>query len=233
MTSKIVAIDRLVCRHVPSPWPWAEAEAARIDAHWQRQVTQNPSLYDGIVLLARNVEITGKTLSMDFFDARFSRFLAWRDFGAPDRSVYNAFSMPALRSSDGAFLLGEMAQDHSCAGQLYFPAGTPDAKDLVDGRVDLEGSLLRELAEEAGLAAHKDALSPGWRVVIDAQRIACMKMIDWRASAADIATAVAAHILADRHPELAAAHMIFRRAQIDEGRMPQFMQDFLRLVLAE
>ena len=118
-------------------------------------------------------------LELDFFEVRFSQFLRWRDVGFPDRSVYNCFAMPALRSGDGAFLLGEMGPSHSCAGQLYFPAGTPDRADVVGDRVDLDGSVLRELFEETGIHVTSGMFTPGWHVVFDSQRIACMKVIDW------------------------------------------------------
>ena len=95
-----------------------------------------------------------RILRMSLFKTRFSRFLVWRDLGWPDKSIYNCFSMPAVRARDGAYLLGEMGPSHSFAGQLYFPCGTPDPSDIVaDGCVDLDGSLVRELAEETGLAS--------------------------------------------------------------------------------
>ncbi len=51
----------------------------------------------------------GKRFSADYFETDFASFLAWRDWGFPDNSVFNGFGMGALRGSDGAFVLGEMA----------------------------------------------------------------------------------------------------------------------------
>ncbi|HYA80083.1 MAG TPA: NUDIX hydrolase, partial [Methylocystis sp.] len=209
MTDKhrIETVDALDCRLVEADWAFARDEDGRIADHWRRRVEVNPTLYDGVVLLANRVERQareggGVMLEIDFFETRFSRFLAWRDFGSPDRSVYNVFAMPALRSSDGAFLLGEMGPSHSAAGARFFPGGTPDLDDVEEGRVDLQGSLVRELAEETGLCLEGARVEPAWRVVFEGQRVACHKIIDWPAPAAEIAERVARYIAGAAKPEL-------------------------------
>ena len=71
-----------------------------------------------------------------YLETDFASFLAWRDWGFPDRRCATASRMAALRSADGAFLLGVMGRHTATAGQIYFPAGTPDPTDIVgrDGR---------------------------------------------------------------------------------------------------
>ena len=93
----------------------------------------------------------GVRFSAAYFETDFASFLAWRDWGFPDLHVFNGFGMGALRCSDGAFVLGEMGQHTSNAGRIYFPSGTPDLDDVVDGAVDISGSVARELEEETGL----------------------------------------------------------------------------------
>ena len=66
-----------------------------------------------------------------YFETDYADFVAWRDFGHPGEPVENCFSMAALRSADGAFLLGEMAAHTVNAGRIYFPAGTPDLQRRV------------------------------------------------------------------------------------------------------
>ena len=78
-------------------------------------------------------------------------FIAWRDWGFPDRAVRNCFAAGAIRASDGAFVLGVMGPQTANAGKIYFPAGTPDPGDVVGQEVDLAGSVRREIAEETGL----------------------------------------------------------------------------------
>ena len=94
---------------------------------------------------------TGDRLRASYFETDFASFLAWRDWGFPDRDVFNGFGMGALRCSDGAFLLGEMADHTANAGRIYFPAGTPDLDDVKLGAVDIAGSIAREIEEETGL----------------------------------------------------------------------------------
>jgi 8-oxo-dGTP pyrophosphatase MutT (NUDIX family) len=232
MEQSIVAVDRLDCRLVSHRWAFAEAQAREIDRHWAERVERNPALYDGPVLLACRAEIGmeagARVLKLDAFETRFSRFLGWRDFGWPDKSVFNCFAMPAVCSSDGAYLVGEMGPDHSAAGQRYFPAGTPDPHDVVAGGVvDLPGSLARELREEAGLPAEEGVAARDWTVIFDEQRVACIKRIDWPQPAAALRARVLDFLVAQADPELSDVHMFAPGVHDDDPRLPGFMAAFL------
>lgn len=231
---RMVTVEQLDCRLVAHRWPFAEKRAPDIAAHWRVACAKNPALYDGKVLLACRAEESGasggaiKSLQVDLFETRFSQFLAWRDFGWPDDGVFNCFAMAAVRSSDGAFLLGEMGDAHSCAGEIYFPGGTPDLDDVVAGdRVDLYGSLARELAEEAGLDVGAGRVAPCWSVVYDAQRIACLRHVQMDQSADALQMQVRAHIGREENPELKDAVMIRDAAALGDPRLPAFMTCFL------
>src|SRR4030095_3313051 len=99
----------------------------------------------GRVLLLRRGTIENRVLSGAYLETDFASFIAWRDWGFPDTSVRNCFPRAALRSADGAFLLGQMGVHTATAGQIYFAAGTPDPSDIVGDTVDLEGGVMREL----------------------------------------------------------------------------------------
>ncbi|MGD1016400.1 MAG: hypothetical protein ABR863_08175 [Roseiarcus sp.] len=151
--SRIVELAELDLALVARPWPFAEAEAAAIAAHWRTRLAAKPRLYNGRVLLLGEHALErradgAQALRGAFFETDYAAFIAWRDFGYPDAQVCNAFSAAALASRDGAFLLGEMAAHTLNAGAIYFPCGTPDPKDVFAGRVDLEQSAARELEEE-------------------------------------------------------------------------------------
>jgi 8-oxo-dGTP pyrophosphatase MutT (NUDIX family) len=232
MQNGIFSVARLETAIKPGPWDFARDEAARIDAHWRERVAEKPKLFDGRVLLLRHGEIIespdGGLLRGEFFETDFRNFLAWRDFGFLDRDVYNCFSMAALRSSDGAFLLGEMGAHTMNAGKIYFAAGTPDRNDIFGDEVDLGASVAREMQEETGFSPLEAPASPGWRIVVDGQKIACMQERFLGLSATEACARVEKFIAADPEAELARLHVARGLADIDPERMPEFTQIFLR-----
>ena len=163
-----------------------------------------------------------------FFETDYADYVAWRAFGYPGERVDNCFSMAALRSADGAFLLGEMAPHTMNGGQIYFPAGTPDPDDVFDGKVDLDASVRRELLEETGLEAAEAAIRPGWTVAFAPQLIACMKLMTLPAAADEVKARIDAFLAVDPHPEFSRMHVVRDPGDIDEGRTPTFVAAYLR-----
>src|SRR3979411_1924710 len=123
------------------PWSWrfAERRRADIDAHFAIEQREKPRIWNGRILLGRDPDFTEGSFSAQYFEADFASFLAWRDWGFPDKDVFNGFGMGALRTSDGAFVLGEMSRHTANAGRIYFPSGTPDLDDISGGAGDRAG----------------------------------------------------------------------------------------------
>ncbi|MEJ1935907.1 hypothetical protein WDZ92_37405 [Nostoc sp. NIES-2111] len=220
---RVASVD---CRLDDRPWAWAEAEAARIDAHWAGLVAKKPALYDGPVLLMHEGRVDGAVFRGSYLLTRFSRFMAWRDFGSPDRSIRNGFARAALRGADGAFLLGEMGAHTANAGQVYFPSGTPDPSDVREGRVDLAGSVARELEEETGITPAEARFEPAWTIVEAGQKGAFLPTVTVDASAAALVDRIHAFLARDAQPELARIHVARSRADITPA-MPEFVAGFL------
>ena len=141
--------------------------------------------------------------------------------------------MAALRGADGAFLLGEMAPHTFNAGQIYFPAGTPDPTDVFDGRVDLDASARRELFEETGVKAGETTIAPGWTLVFTPQRIACMKLMTLAVPAARAKARIDAYLARDPHAEFSRMHVVRGPRDIDETRVPVFVAAYLRDAFAQ
>ncbi len=139
---EIHRVATLDLRFQPWSWPFAQTRRADIDAHFATKQRERPGIWNGRILLGRNPVFAGESFTASYFETDFASFLAWRDWGFPDRETFNGFGMGALRCSDGAFVLGEMGQHTANAGRVYFPSGTPDPDDLRDGAVDMAGSVV-------------------------------------------------------------------------------------------
>jgi len=82
--------------------------------------------------------------------------------------------MGALLSRDGAFLLGVMNAHTAGAGDIYFPSGVLDPRDVACGRVDFDRNVRREIAEETGLSLD-DVTTDPWLLVLAPQRVALIR----------------------------------------------------------
>jgi 8-oxo-dGTP pyrophosphatase MutT (NUDIX family) len=236
--ARLLEVAELDLAFESSHWEFAEHQAGAIATHWARLTKAKPSLFNGRVLLLGKRSIEGRPDGMlklkgVYFETDYADFLAWTTFGHPGDPVDNCFAMAALRSDDGAFLLGEMAHHTYNAGQIYFPAGTPDPDDVFDDRVDLEASARRELLEETGLLAAETNIAPDWTVVITSQRIACMKLMTFPLPAIRLKARIEAFLARDPLAEFVRMHIVRGPEDIDEERVPSFVADYLRYAFAQ
>src|ERR1700704_862329 len=210
----------------PRPWPFAQARRAEIDAHFVLAQREKPSLWNGRVLLGRNPAFTRGRFSADYFEADFASFLAWRDWGFPDRGVFNGFGMGALRCADGAFLLGEMGHHTANAGRVYFPSGTPDLGDIKGYAVDISGSVVREVEEETGLTPADYRAGAHWDCVVSGAAIAMIKVLDVDLTGEELRARIEANLARQHQPELAALHLVREISDLTPA-MPRFVTAFV------
>jgi len=222
----VIPIRRLRLRFEQKPWPFAVARRAEIDAHFERRRRERPAIWNGQVLLMHRHRIDGDLLEGAYLQTDYASFVSWRDWGWPDRSVVNCFSMGALRSSDGAWLLGVMGAHTAAAGLIYFPAGTPDPADITEGAVDLAASVTREVAEEAGLGPADYSAEDGWRCVLAGPSIAIMKVLLLPEPADVLRRRILAHLARDNTPELSDIRIVRGPADLDP-MMPRYIVAFL------
>src|SRR6266478_8518081 len=185
----------------PRRWPFAEERRTEIDAHFAIKQREKPKIWNGRILLARDPVFTADCFSACYFDTGFADFLAWRDWGFPDRSVFNGFGMGALRCSDGAFVLGEMGGHTANAGRIYFPSGTPDLDDIRGDTVDIAGSVVREVAEETGLTSADYQLGGHWDCVVTGPSIAMVLLLHVAMSGEAMRARIEANLARQSEPE--------------------------------
>jgi 8-oxo-dGTP pyrophosphatase MutT (NUDIX family) len=224
----VVRLARLALAFTPRPWRFADERRAEIDDYFAGLRAAKPQLYNGRVLLLHRVELSDDTLRGAYFETDYASFLAWRDWGFPDPPVHNCFAMGALRSADGAFLLGVMGPHTANAGRIYFPAGTPDPDDVrADRTVDLEGSVRRELGEETGLTPADYTMEAGWSLVPAGPRLALFKLLQARESAETLRDRVLSYLAREKEPELSGVHIVRAPADLDVD-MPPFTDAYIR-----
>ena len=225
----LLPIERLELGFAPKPWPFAAERRDEIDRYFAQARLSKPDLWNGRVLVLHEFAIAGGVFRGSYLETDFASFLAWRDWGFPDRSMRNCFAMGAVHAADGAFVLGIMGGHTANAGKMYFIGGTPDPHDIVGERVDLERSVLRELAEETGLAPDQVRPDPGWYAVFDDGRIAMIKVLRAAEPAPALRAKILGFIAREPRPELAGVHIVRGPADL-HPMMPPFVPKFLHHV---
>ncbi len=222
----IFHVDRLDLNFVHKPWAFAVERRAEIDAYFGELQRQKPALWNGRVLLMHSHTVEGGVLRGNYLETDYASFAAWGHWGWPEAGIYDCFGAAAIRSADGAFLLGVMGSHTFNAGRIYFPCGTPDPGDIVDGKIDLDFSLRRELKEETGLDATAFAIEPGWTIVVYRGLIVAIRLLQSPENAETLRARMLQHIAGERQPELSDICIVRKPADFGPAMRP-FVTAFL------
>jgi 8-oxo-dGTP pyrophosphatase MutT (NUDIX family) len=225
-TPSISHIDRLDLSFAPKPWDFAVERRDEIDAFFAALRRDKPSIWNGRVLMLHHHAIKDGVLHGEYLETDYASFAAWRQWGGPAAKVHDCFSAAAILAADGAFLLGVMGPHTFNGGKIYFPCGTPDPKDIVGDKVDLELSVRRELHEETGLSVAEFASEPGWTMITDGPLIAQIKVLRSGEDSVALRKRVLLHLASEQQPELADVRIIRKHKDLDPA-MPRFVTAFL------
>jgi 8-oxo-dGTP pyrophosphatase MutT (NUDIX family) len=199
----------------PDPWPFETANAAAIAAHFEAAKERIPLLWNGRTLKLTRHDFSAGAFTGVCCETSFAAFLAWRDWGAPDRSARNLFGSAILRCADGALLYGVMGGHTATAGLVYPPGGNLDPQDVTpDGSVDVISAIDRELEEETGLAAG-DLRRGDLLVAFDGPRVSIAQVFDTDRAAEDLRRDILHHSAASEEQELADMRIIRRPGDLD------------------
>ena len=218
----VVRIERLETELVPGSWPFAEQHRVAIDANFAARKQKTPALWNGRILMLRDHAIEGATFHGSFIEVDYASFLTWHDWGRPEAGAKDCFAQGALRAADGAFLLGVMGPQTSHPGHIYFPGGTADRSDVVGTAVDLEGSVWREMQEEAGLTKADLTAGSGWHTMLAGQRLAHLKIMQARENADALRARILENLSRQPQPELSDIRIVRGPGDLDP-----MMQDFI------
>lgn len=198
-------------------WSFAEAEKPRIAEHWRKLADANPRIWNGDVLICARAEVMDAVLTGHFIKTDYASFVAWRDWGWPDEGVSNVFGSAIVHTADNALLYGRMAPHTLNSGKIYPPGGSLEMKDVTaDGRVDVMGSLIRELAEETGLDA-ADAERAELLAVFDGPRLSVAQVFRFAQAADTLAEEVRRYLRDGHEDELSDVEIVRASSQIDSN----------------
>ena len=100
----IVRVERLELAYTPRPWPFANERRAEIDRHFVELKRRHPGVWNGRTLLLHDHAVEDRAFRGAYLETDFASFIAWRDWGFPDRAVRNCFAAfaPATAPSSWA-----------------------------------------------------------------------------------------------------------------------------------
>ncbi|MGW0363663.1 NUDIX hydrolase [Streptomyces sp. NPDC002990] len=159
------AVELLDARHIhfveTAPPQLNAAQSAAMNRRWEAMTGDNPSLFDGPVVVCTGVEWKDPlTMVLSWCRATY-RLLTLRldtEHAAPAPSVFVTVGQP---TSDGALLVGRMAASTVASGRWQLPGGTIEPPTAT-GRLDQDALARhagRELAEEVGFTVAHEKLT--------------------------------------------------------------------------
>ncbi|MCZ8313865.1 NUDIX hydrolase [Phreatobacter sp.] len=209
-------------------WPYAETHAQAIEAAWTRAREATPALFDGEVLVIAERRVNDDRFEAVYRPVRYSQFLHYMRHGEADGMTRNGFALAGLTSAEGALMMGVMGGHTANAGKVYFPGGTPDMSDVVEGRLDLEGSARRELEEETGLSAEEITAEAGFWMTEDDKRTAFIKVMRSALPADALRARILDALAGQAEPELSDIHIVRGPGDLLPERMPAFQLAYAR-----
>ncbi len=230
--TEIVSVQSCDLSVTDAPWAWAKDNASAIKRFWNKAIVDKPALFNGQVLVMGRHTLSDGCLTGEVHETDYASFLYCKDKGLPaEAGIRNVFGCAVVRSSEGHVLFGRMAPYTAASGRVYPMAGTPDPDDITDGKLDIEGSIRRELLEEAGLAAADATRQQGYMLIEDGGMSALCAVFDFDAPSRDLKARMMAHIDLQEQPELDEI-VIFRRAGFHvHHRMPGFARTLVQHLL--
>ncbi len=195
-------IDDVDVSVVPGPLEYTEQHEQAIAINWQREQAAKPALFDGEIYLAPEARLADGVLQAGFKRSSFATLMHWRNDPEPIRP-WHIFGVGVIVSGEGHLIAARMGMQNAGGGRIYFPAGSIDDNDIVDGRVDYDANMQREVQEETGLDladAHGEAQL---NLVTGNRSIALFRRYQFDAPSRELVSRIENFVSAQAEPELA------------------------------
>ncbi|WP_416796956.1 NUDIX hydrolase [Ciceribacter azotifigens] len=188
----------------PGDHPFHVAEREAAARNWREEIARNPALFDGKMVFQRRLDFKDGAIRGTGHIIPYSTFLWWRSQPAPTNG-FHLFGFPVIVSSDGAIIAVRMSEHTANPGQVYCAAGSLDEGDVVEGRCDLLGNMLREVREETGLELSADDTDGRLFASHQRRRVTVYQFFRRREPARELVTQIEEHMRGEERPEIAGA----------------------------
>jgi len=197
----VYEIDRVDVRILQGPLDYAQANKTAIAENWQRECQANPTLFDGEIYLAPQAKLEGQSFSAGFHRTSFATLMYWRKDAQPLRP-WHIFGVGIMVSAEGHLIAARMSAHNAVAGRVYFPAGSIDDNDVVDGRADYATNMAREVFEETGINLGDAKVEAKTHLVTADGSIALFRRHYFDLSTTELLKRIEANLAAQAEPEL-------------------------------
>jgi 8-oxo-dGTP pyrophosphatase MutT (NUDIX family) len=204
---KVFPVSSLELLVDAAPHPFHLAERERIAANWHAETAANPALFDGEMILQRDIHIEAGRIRGVGHLVPYSAFLWWRKQRLP-RPGFHLFGFAVPVSSDGAIIAVRMSAHTANPGKVYCAAGSLDASDIVSGRCDLDANMARELREETGLDLSAARAEEDLFAFHLGQKITVFRFFHFAETADRLIARIGEHMIEDEEQEIDAAFAI-------------------------
>lgn len=204
------------------PHPLYLQKRDEIEANWIEEHAANPALFNGEMLIHRDIRVDaeGQLIATGHLTP-YATMLWWRK--QPTRPIAeHLFPIAVPITSDGAILAIEMSAKTANAGRVYCAAGSLDAHDIVDGKVDLDANMMREVMEETGIDLSTATPIGGYLGVRVFRAVTLFQAFLLPYDAEEACARVRHHMETDHEQEIAGP-VIIRDKSRDGRNYPAFM----------
>lgn len=195
---RVDAVDLRVCE---GPHPLYIANRAAIEANWIAEKAANPHLFNGNMVLQRELSFDRGVIRGVAHVIPYSTLLWWRKQPSPAGALH-LFGFAVLISSDNAIIAIRMSGKTANPGQVYCAAGSLDLSDIVDGRLDLSGNMRREVREETGLDLDEGRAEPHFHACHENNRVVVFRFFHFSQTAEEMVARIEAHMIDDHEQEI-------------------------------
>lgn len=214
----IFPVDVVDVRLDPDPHPFALANEQAIAENWQREISANPALFDGTVVLLSELAYRDNRLVGRCHAVNYSTFMLWRKRRG-NSGAEHAYAHAMLVAGDNALVAIRMAAHTVNAGRVYFAAGSFEPIDFRDGLVDVDFNMIREVGEETGLDISGAESGKRYHAMSTGSGTVIFRRYRETASADEIANRISAFVATETEPEIDGPVIIRDADDLPDGLM--------------